>query len=146
MTNELAEKPMSYEEMIDTLKGLVFGTFDRTTSKEREALSRAIDLLSNSDEDCINREALMIALIDKGLDQIQADDLTEINQIVTDLPSVQPKPKTGHWISRWYGDKHFHVCSECQEEFSYDAETGIEITDYHICPNCGAKMESEDKE
>ena len=55
MTNDLAEKPMSYEEMIDTLKGLVFGTFDRTTPKEREALGRAIDLLSNSDEDCISR-------------------------------------------------------------------------------------------
>ncbi len=60
------------------------------------------------------------------------------------LTSVTPKEsKVGHWISRWYNGKHFHVCSECQEEFSHDAETGIEITDYHICPNCGKKMESE---
>ncbi len=59
------------------------------------------------------------------------------------IKALEREPKTGHWISRWYKDKHFHVCSECQEEFSHDAETGIEITNYHICPNCGAKMESE---
>lgn len=35
-------EPMSKEEMIDILKGLVFGTFDRTTAKEREALDIAI--------------------------------------------------------------------------------------------------------
>lgn len=38
-------EPMSKEEMIDTLKGLVFGTFDRTTAKEREALDMAIKAL-----------------------------------------------------------------------------------------------------
>lgn len=37
---------MDYEEMIDTLKDLVFGTFDRTTAKEREALDMAIYVLS----------------------------------------------------------------------------------------------------
>lgn len=36
---------MSRDEMIDTLKGLVFGTFDRTTAKEREALDMAIKAL-----------------------------------------------------------------------------------------------------
>ena len=44
MTNDVTKmpKPMSKEEMIDILKGLVFGTFDRTTAKEREALDLAI--------------------------------------------------------------------------------------------------------
>ena len=36
---------MTYDEMIDVLKGLVFGTFDRTTAKEREALDMAIQTL-----------------------------------------------------------------------------------------------------
>ena len=35
MTRDMDTIKMSYEEMIDTLKGLVFGTFDRTTAKER---------------------------------------------------------------------------------------------------------------
>ena len=59
---------------------------------------------------------------------------------------LDQEPKTGHWISRWYAghDFHFHVCSECNEEFSCDMETGISIDNYRYCPNCGAKMaESE---
>jgi len=39
---------MTHDEMIDTLKGLVFGTFDRTTAKEREALDMAISDLSEN--------------------------------------------------------------------------------------------------
>ena len=42
---EAETKRMSKEEIIDTLKGLVFGTFDRTTGKEREALDMAIEAL-----------------------------------------------------------------------------------------------------
>ena len=45
MTRDMDTIKMSYEEMIDTLKGLVFGTFDRTTAKEREALDMAIKAL-----------------------------------------------------------------------------------------------------
>lgn len=42
---ELSRPKMSHDEMIETLKGLVFGTFDRTTPKEREALDMAIKAL-----------------------------------------------------------------------------------------------------
>ena len=45
MTREETLPNMSHKEMIDTLKGLVFGTFDRTTVKEREALDMAIKAL-----------------------------------------------------------------------------------------------------
>ena len=45
MTRDIDTVKMSYEEMIDTLKGLVFGTFDRTTAKERDALDMAIKTL-----------------------------------------------------------------------------------------------------
>ena len=44
MTRDMDTVKMSHEEMIDTLKGLVFGTFDRTTAKEREALDMVIKL------------------------------------------------------------------------------------------------------
>ena len=44
MTEQNTPK-MTHDEMIDTLKGLVFGTFDRTTAKEREALDMAIKAL-----------------------------------------------------------------------------------------------------
>lgn len=47
MTEQNTPK-MTHDEMIDVLKGLVFGTFDRTTAKEREALDMAISALSEN--------------------------------------------------------------------------------------------------
>ena len=47
MTEQNTPK-MTHDEMIDVLKGLVFGTFDRTTAKEREALDMAISTLSEN--------------------------------------------------------------------------------------------------
>ena len=48
--SELETPKMSREEIIGTLKGLVFGSFDRTTSKEREALDMAIRALAKEQE------------------------------------------------------------------------------------------------
>lgn len=57
--------------------------------------------------------------------------------------------KPGKWISHIEYGSHGRIqlwaCSECRELFSYDAETGVEITNYHICPNCGAKKEGEEE-
>lgn len=53
--------------------------------------------------------------------------------------------KVGYWINRHniYANKTFDtkVCSECQYEYSYDAETGI--SNANFCPYCGAKMEGK---
>ena len=46
------------------------------------------------------------------------------------------QPKVGHWIYDEILIKHYY-CSECKS-------MGVDYWDY--CPNCGAKMESEDKE
>lgn len=45
MNNEMTTDNMSNEEVIDTLKGIVFNGFDRTTPKERQALDLAIKAL-----------------------------------------------------------------------------------------------------
>lgn len=53
--NKAEDRPkMTYDEMIDVLKGLVFGTFDRTTAKEREALNMAISDLSTPSANVIS--------------------------------------------------------------------------------------------
>lgn len=56
----------------------------------------------------------------------------ELYKAVYELPSVNPQPKTGHWIETWTG----LWCSECNKDVN---------SFYNYCPNCGAKMESEDK-
>ena len=47
MNNEMTTEYMSNEEVIEVLKGIVFGGFDRTTRKERQALDVAIKALEN---------------------------------------------------------------------------------------------------
>ena len=58
------------------------------------------------------------------------------------LPSVQPKAKTGHWIKDNLWRKPY--CSECGN--SCFGVHGFDYITTDFCPNCGAKMESEDKE
>jgi hypothetical protein len=48
MNNEMTTDNMSNEEVIEVLKGLVFGSFDRTTRKERQALDFVIKALEES--------------------------------------------------------------------------------------------------
>ena len=55
--------------------------------------------------------------------------------------ALEQEQKIGHWINRHIianTSIDMIVCSECGEEFSYDAETGI--SEYNYCPNCGEKM------
>lgn len=50
MNNEMTTEYMSNEEVIEVLKGIVFGSFDRTTRKERQALALAIKALEESEQ------------------------------------------------------------------------------------------------
>lgn len=96
--------------------------------------------------DCISRQAVLEQAYAYG-NGLEPDGYCVNVEDIQALPSVTPQePKRGQWISRWYAghNLHFHVCSECNEEFSCDMETGISINNYRYCPNCGAKMESED--
>lgn len=52
---------------------------------------------------------------------------------VDSMPSVQPKQKTGQWISNRHTDTV--LCSECKKCYGDVSK---------FCPNCGAKLESED--
>lgn len=56
----------------------------------------------------------------------------------------------GVWIHRRIiaKDRSFDmvVCSNCQTEFSWDAETGVSMDNYKTCPNCTADMRKGGKE
>lgn len=55
----------------------------------------------------------------------------------------EQRPK-GMWIHRRVIAKNrsfdMVVCSNCWEEFSWDAETGVSMDNYETCPNCAADM------
>ena len=66
------------------------------------------------------------------MDVIDADNCDKI------IKALEQEPKAGHWShdgSHW---KNRFICSECGYKL-FDEPT-------NYCPNCGAKMESEDKE
>ena len=93
------------------------------------------------------------------MSQIVDDIINEINEVQIHeghklmLYEMRPilekhiaKPQ-GEWRGRRYYrpstnqyDCEMSICSKCGEEYSYDAETGISITDYSFCPKCGALM------
>ena len=117
-------------------------------------------ILENQDEDCISRKEVLRLIeesVAKYCGQYSTDMLNMwglFSQMITELPSVLPKPKEGHWI---YGEDNYgadgYYCSQCGSH--YPIRWGVNesfefITDYNYCPNCGCRMvepqESEDKE
>ena len=81
----------------------------------------------------------------------------ECENVIEHLPSVTPKPKTGHWIFQKIKQGKRMWCSNCNACFDlccnqikrYNKATREDDT-WIYCPWCGAKIiepqESEDKE
>ena len=62
----------------------------------------------------------------------------EINEVLNSMPSVQPK-KTGKWLHDQGKYENRWICTECSYKWYFPKEEA------KYCPNCGAKMESENK-
>ena len=116
------------------------------------------EMISNNElgVECISREQAKVAIRDKFKD---IPSRVEINTILNELPSLTPIRLKGHWI--WELDETPStpispyelnyagwVCS-CCHEFPDDIcewDNPDEPPTYKFCPNCGAEIESEDKE
>lgn len=59
----------------------------------------------------------------------QGMTITGIEQALNEMPSIQPKQKTGRWILNKHTDTV--LCSQCGKCYG---------DEYNHCPNCGAKM------
>lgn len=67
--------------------------------------------------------------------------ITNIKNKIKELPSVNPQPKTGHWIAQDIHNCHTNFkCSECDYIHSFMHLYGKPTADYTYCPNCGARM------
>ena len=108
-----------------------------------EALYEAIKALEQEPcEDAISREDALMALTGEWTDSTELI-YRFIRQIRT-LPSVDPQPKTGHWIN--WKEAGNYIPSETRFECSvcHDAAqtlcNGFDLLSSY-CPNCGAKMQ-----
>lgn len=106
----------------------------------RKALDMAIQALSQEPcDDAVSREAVIEA-VSEGCQEWRGI-YGRCEELINALPSVTQKSKTGHWILDETDNSI--TCDKCGcLIWANDISNG----DAHYCPNCGAKMESEDKE
>lgn len=102
-------------------------------------------------KNCVSRESVLMEL-DKYLCGVPFDE-KGIDEVIKDLPSVTPQPKTGRWVEETINEwtrkvfcsecgcrppfEHVHVCNG--DVYSTGGYGVINKTKF--CPNCGAKME-----
>jgi DNA-directed RNA polymerase subunit RPC12/RpoP len=59
---------------------------------------------------------------------------------LSEVPSVTPQPKTGHWIGIDEEPHEDYECNRCGYVVSTYTANIEPHTEYKYCPNCGAKM------
>lgn len=163
---------MTKEEMIEQLENTIMlikqNGKDWLDERDIPILEACIQRMKTEPcEDCISRQAVIKAIrkspefetVEDGFWTEKMKDTCYKSSLLEDikeLPPVQPKPKTGHWVLVQRGKCVDMNCSECGstriKEYAYnitvdqiDKENLKEITeDLKFCEKCGAKMESEE--
>jgi hypothetical protein len=132
---------MTKDEMI---KGLRYKAENIKAHMDPEFFAEVADYLDAQKVDAISRKAvdtlvdeLARAISDERDHISRGRSAGEIMQDILDLPSVTPKQKTGKWKVLGYDDPsvRMYKCSECHMKITLK---------FNYCPNCGAKMESEE--
>ena len=105
-------------------------TEERTETHECDCTNRETHAC-----DCISRQAVLREFTCLSDDAFVIN--RKIQEIVKQLPSVEPERKSGKWIraidpdvNAWTGG---HTCSEC-------GRACVQMS-MNFCANCGAKME-----
>ena len=97
---------------------------------------------------CNERRSNCIYPFDKNKDDYYYCDGCDDVEIIKNMPSAQPEPKTGEWIKatgmmppEFHGH---HCCSECGSFANMCPPFGNREDLSDFCPNCGAKMKGAD--
>ena len=109
----------------------IFVTDEKRYSSMVDEIANLKALEQKPCDDCISRQAVL-DLAKKGV-LISNGNYESVCKAINELPSVNPQPKTGHWI----GEENFdgsiwYMCDNCKE---------FEYVNTNYCPNCGTKME-----
>lgn len=135
-----AEKPDYYkmeEACKVAIKALEQGACEDAISRQAvlDNLNRLIEVerLQGTDEMGYGRER--VSAYECMIDAVESEYL---------YPSIQQKPKTGRWIpDDTICEDTLYRCSNCDNVY-YSDYGDVKDMGYNYCPNCGAKMESEE--
>lgn len=116
--------------------------FAETIADAVEALEELPPVNPQPCEDCISRIQAI-----KAMDELENEDIEaygclipegfdgeRARQAICMLPSIQPQPKTGHWIK--ISPAGIYECSECGQNVMTS-----DICAYKFCHGCGEKMQ-----
>lgn len=138
MTREEACNSMTLQDAIQVFRDTnAYGTMDIAKSVILKALEQ------QPSEDCIRRSD--IGLTDLEILMCNGDYKEELKMLLDKIkkaPSVNPQPKTGHWIYSYdvnTGEITWSKCSKCGNEERGCAQRR------KYCPECGARMRGEQK-
>ena len=128
----------------DEVKAIVLKILDKYASEEcdRDCEHCAyIECPIEPCEDAVSRQAVLDLF--KTFWRCFVDDENKeiFKRQILELPSVQPKEKTGHWIAVYQGDEIINYrCSECELG---DTNGSTNLYGWNYCRRCGARMKTE---
>jgi len=131
---------MNREEAWRSAKGYLYDALD---GKEADEIIKALE--REPCDDTISRQAVLDATVKRNSiwNKITNSKGENLEEIILQLPSVNPQPKIWHWIE---SRCDMYECSECDHIYT---DLSGERYGMNYCPSCGAKMvepqESEEK-
>lgn len=98
--------------------------------------------------DAISRQAVLDATVKKNSiwNMITNSKGENLEEIISQLPSVTPQQRIGRWIKTRLDDEPDKICDDCGTYCWKCSICGSDASgwgNYKYCPNCGAKMEVE---
>lgn len=134
----ISEIPKDYKYDTETKDFLVYRNMYTGDEMHIERPTPVYRLEQESYDDCISRRAVKEQMTKYGF---HAPDMT-VTEFVEDILPATPK-KMGRWIECMPSgaEEWCYKCSECN--FWKYTKT-INLSKFKYCPDCGAKMESEE--
>ena len=98
-------------------------------------------------EDKLNKEYVNLLLDTVEVDPFVEGFVSAINVVKCTANAADVVPvRRGRWvrIDDDWNSLTTYQCTACDEEFCFEIDEDLLLLNYNYCPNCGAKMDSED--